>query len=240
MTFEVHRLSFGSVAEHYDRARPTYPAEAVAWAVGPDARRVLDLGAGTGLLTRVGLSLGLEMIAVEPDPGMRTRFDAVTSGVTALAGSAEEIPLPDGSVDAVVVGQAYHWFDRERAHPEIARVLRPGGAFAPIWNSRSSKEDWSKRLDEIMNGGRTPPWSTAKVPDFGPLFTPIEERSFTHSVWQTRQGLCDLVASRSHYLVAPPEQQAEMLAQTRELVEHLPEEGFEFPYTTFVRRALRR
>jgi SAM-dependent methyltransferase len=173
MTFDAHRLSFGNVAEHYDRARPTYPADAVAWAVGPDARKVLDLGAGTGKLTRVALNLGLDVVAVEPDPGMRAQLDAATNGLTALAGSAEEIPLADGCVDAVIVGQAYHWFTPEKALPEIARVLKPGGWFAPIWNMRSLDQEWTRRLDEIMNGGRTPPWSRSNDPDYGPLFSPI-------------------------------------------------------------------
>jgi SAM-dependent methyltransferase len=238
--FDEHRLSFGNVADDYDRARPTYPADAVTWAVGPDALCVLDLGAGTGLLTRVGLKLGLDMIAVEPDPGMRHRFDEVTPGVTALAGSAEEIPLEDASVDAVIVGQAYHWFDPPKALPEIARVLRQGGAFAPIWNFRSLDQDWTKRLDEIMNGGRTPPWSRSKDKDFGPLFTPIEERLFGHVTRQTRKGLRDLVASRSHFLVAPPETQAQMLRQVDELAAGLTGDGFDLPYSTLVRRAFKR
>jgi len=239
MTFDAHRLSFGNVADHYDRARPTYPIDAVTWAIGPDARRVLDLGAGTGKLTRVALGLGLEMVAVEPDPGMRAQFDAATPGHTALAGSAEEIPLPDGGIDAVIVGQAYHWFTPEKALPEIARVLKPGGVFAPIWNVRSIEEGWTKRLDEIMSGSDTVSWSREKDPDFGPLFTPIEDRTFSHSVLYTAQRLRDLVASRSHYLVATPERQAEILAQVGELVAGFDEE-FEMPYTTLVRKAFKR
>lgn len=238
MTFDAHRLSFGDVAEHYDRARPTYPDEAVAWAVGPDARRVLDLGAGTGKLTRVALGLGLDVVAVEPDAGMRAQFDAATPGLAALAGSAEEIPLADGSVDAVVVGQAYHWFTPERALPEIARVLKPGGAFAPMWNMRSLDQDWTRRLDEIMNGGRIPPWSRSEDPDFGPLFSPIEDRNFGHSISYTAQRLRDHVSSRSHYLVAPPEEQAEILAQVDELTAGFATE-FELRYNTLVRKAFK-
>lgn len=243
MTFDAHRLSFGTVAEHYDRARPTYPVDAVTWAVGDDARRVLDLGAGTGKLTRVALGLGLDVVAVEPDPGMRAQFDVATGmmvpGQTALAGSAEEIPLADASIDAVIVGQAYHWFTLEKALPEIARVLKPGGSFAAIWNMRSTATEWTKRLDDIMSGGRTPPWSRVKDPDFGTLFTPIENRNFSHSVIYTAKRLRDHVASRSHYLVATPREQVEILAQVDELIAGFEPE-FELPYTTLVRKAFRR
>jgi SAM-dependent methyltransferase len=240
MTFDSHRLSFGNVAERYDRARPTYPDDAVTWAVGPEARRVLDLGSGTGKLTRVVLRLGLDVVSVEPDPGMRAQFDAATPGHTALAGSAEEIPLPDGSVDAVVVGQAYHWFTPEKAHPEIARVLKAGGAFAPIWNLRSSEEGWTKDLDGIMSGGSdTVRWARTQVSDFGSLFTPLVERTFTHTVPFTKQRLRDLVASRSHFLVAPEEEQAEIIAQVDALTAQFEAE-FDLPYITLVRKAFKR
>jgi SAM-dependent methyltransferase len=239
MTFDAQRLSFGNVAEHYDRARPTYPAEAVSWAVGPEARRVLDLGAGTGILTRVALSLGLDMVAVEPDPAMRAQFEAATPGHTALAGSAEEIPLADGSVDAVVVGQAYHWFTLEKALPEIARVLKPGGVFAPMWNMRSTEEEWIKRFDEIVGGGAISKHVRGNDPDFGPLFTAIEDRTFGHSVIYTAQRLRDHAASRSHYLIASPQKRAEILAQIDELTAGFAEQ-FELPYNTLVRKAFKR
>src|SRR5262245_7074602 len=126
--------SFGSVAEHYDRYRPTYAPEAVTWALGSAPLRVADIGAGTGILSRVLHGLGHRVIAVEPDEHMRSRLRSVTPDVTVVAGTAEEIPLPDRSVDAVVAGQAYHWFDPDRANPQIARILRPGGVFAALWN----------------------------------------------------------------------------------------------------------
>lgn len=236
MDFDAHRLSFGAVAEHYDRVRPTYPRAALEWALGTESKRVLDLAAGTGLLARAVLALGHEVVAVEPDPGMRARFDAVTAGVTALAGSAEEIPLPDASVDAVLVGQAYHWFDRERAHPEVARVLKPGGVFAPMWNTRDLDREWTVKLDDIL---RNPVESGEEAQDFGPLFTPLEQAFFKHTVPQTPEGLCELVKSRSYFIVSPPERQAELLRQVRELAAGLGE-SFEMPYTTEVKRAFKR
>lgn len=171
---------------------------------------------------------------------MRAQLDAVTPGVTALAGSAEIIPLPDSSVDGVIVGQAYHWFDLDKAHPEIARVLKPDGVFAPMWNERDTDEEWTTKLEEIMNpgAGETPPR------DFGPLFTEVKQAVFPHSTIQTPQGLCDLVASRSDYIVAPALQQADLLAQVRELCATHPalsgREEFELPYLTHVDRAFKR
>src|SRR5579859_8118452 len=129
-------LSFGPAADLYDSVRPAYPREAVEWALGTPPLRVVDLGAGTGILTRVLLGIGYEVLPVEPDPAMRAKLAATTPGVEPLDGRAESIPLPDGSTDAIVAGQAYHWFDRDAAHREAARVLRPGGVFAPIWNVR--------------------------------------------------------------------------------------------------------
>src|SRR2546421_7759509 len=125
-------LSFGPAADLYDQVRPSYPQQALVWALGEAPRKVVDLGAGTGILTRVIRALGHEVLPVEPDEAMRARLAASTPGTTPLAGRAEAIPAPDGSVDAVMAGQAYHWFDRDPAHREIARVLRPGGVFAPV------------------------------------------------------------------------------------------------------------
>src|SRR3954454_13116307 len=124
---ERRGLSFGPAAADYERVRPSYPGSAVAWLVGTEPQRVLDLGAGTGKLTRVIVALGHDVVAVEPLPEMRAELSAALPTVETHAGSAEAIPLADASVDAVVVGQAFHWFDQARAVPELARVLRPGG-----------------------------------------------------------------------------------------------------------------
>jgi SAM-dependent methyltransferase len=131
-------LSFGTAARLYDSIRPAYPPAAVTWAIGAEPVRVLDLGAGTGLLTGVLRAAGHDVVAVEPDEQMRAVAAERHPDLRVLAGNAEDIPLPAGSVDAVVVGQAYHWFTPQRALPEIHRVLREEGIFAPIWNVRDN------------------------------------------------------------------------------------------------------
>jgi SAM-dependent methyltransferase len=129
--WSARRTSFGSAADAYAAGRPPYPSDALDWLLPDGAARVLDLAAGTGRLTEQLLQRGLDVVAVEPLDEMRAH---VPSAATALAGTAENIPLDDASVDAVVVGQAFHWFDVPRAMTEIRRVLRPGGTVGILWN----------------------------------------------------------------------------------------------------------
>ncbi|HET6212585.1 MAG TPA: methyltransferase domain-containing protein, partial [Micromonosporaceae bacterium] len=157
---------------------------------------------------------------------------------------AESIPLPDASVDAVVAGQAYHWFDQARAHPEVARVLRPGGTFAAIWNTRDESVAWVAELTRVahlLDGtGESQPNATS----FGPLFGPIERRNFHQSVQHTGESLLALLHSRSYYLTGSPAEQAGIDARVRALVATHPQlaerERFELPYLTEVHRAIRR
>jgi SAM-dependent methyltransferase len=186
------------------------------------------------------------VIPVEPDPGMRAQLDAATPGVTALVGSAEEIPLPDGSVDAVIVGTAYHWFDTDRAHLEIARVLRAGGVFAPMWNDRDTTLSWTRVLHEILGRMKTTTGRRQRLHEslsFGPLFTPAEVECFGHSVRQTPGGLVDLIASRSYYLTASAEEQAGMRTEIEDLCRTHPDlagrDAFDLPYQTTVYRAVK-
>src|SRR5262249_15575872 len=127
--------AFADVAGAYERGRPGYPDEAVSWLVGDGWSEVVDLGAGTGKLTRSLVVRGHGVTAVEPLDEMRAHLEDVLPNVRALNGRAEEIPLPDESADVVVSAQAFHWFDHDAALPEIARVLRPGGRLALVWNS---------------------------------------------------------------------------------------------------------
>ncbi|GIG58701.1 putative methyltransferase [Longispora fulva] len=226
--------SFGPVADLYDRIRPSYPAEAAAWLLGPAPMKVVDLGAGTGIFSRVLANAGHEVIAVEPDAAMRSR---IGSGITALEGSAERIPLPDASVDAVVAAQAYHWFHHDEAHPEIARVLRNGGVFGPIWNIRDESVDWVAAISKIAESEAQRVLHSPQ-PGFGQHFHPAERATFRHSVHHTTDTLVTLTRSRSYYLTATPERQAEVEAELRDLTTGL-DEPFELPYITVALRTRR-
>ncbi len=245
MTDPTQALSFGAAAADYDRFRPRYPEAALRWALdGIDrSARVVDLAAGTGIVTRGLLALGHEVTAVEPDPGMRAQLTATTTGVRVLAGSAESMPLPDGYAAAVLAGQAYHWFDRRPAHAEIARVLRPGGVFAPIWNLRDDRVAWVAELSRIAEIGDTVDELRQGVTGFGDAFTPPEWSEFAHTTPLTRDDLLGLVRTRSHYLTATPERQAEVDHEVRQFLDTHPallgQETLNLPYRTLVARTHR-
>ncbi|MGK5743209.1 class I SAM-dependent methyltransferase [Micromonospora sp. URMC 103] len=246
MVDHTHALSFGAAAADYDRFRPRYPEAALRWALdGLTApARVVDLGAGTGKLTRGVLALGHDVVPVEPDPGMRAQLDAATPGTTALAGSAEGLPLPDGDADAVLVGQAYHWFDRERAHAEIARVLRPGGTFAPVWNTRDERVDWVAEMSRIAHLGDNAGSVVDRYADFGPAFEPVEVGEFTHTTTLTPDDLLGLVRTRSYWLTASAEDRERVDRALRDLLATHPQlagrETVALPYQTVVLRSRRR
>lgn len=147
-------LSFAGVADAYDRSRPDYPEEAVRWLVGGRAgdppRRVLELGAGTGKLTAGVGALGHQVVATDPLPEMLDHLRRRAPQALAVAAPAERIPLPARSVDVVLAGQSFHWFDLDRALPEIARVLRPGGRLALAWNVRDERIPWVRRLEDLL------------------------------------------------------------------------------------------
>jgi SAM-dependent methyltransferase len=246
MTGPTHALSFGAAAAEYDRFRPRYPEPALRWALDglPAPAQVVDLGAGTGILSRGVLALGHHVVPVEPDPGMRAHLAAATPGTTALAGNAESVPLPDGSADAVLVGQAYHWFDRERAHAEIARVLRPGGTFAPIWNTRDERVAWVAELGRIAHVSDTAGNVVEKYGDFGPAFEPVKVGEFAHTTTLGPDELIGMVHTRSYWLTAPPEEQERIDGELRDLFATHPDlagrETVELPYRTFVLSSRRR
>jgi SAM-dependent methyltransferase len=242
-------LSFGSAAELYDAVRPTYPDAAIAWALGGRPLRVLDLGAGTGRLTEVLLRAGHDVVSVDPDEKMLAVLAARFPAAEARNGSAERIAAPDASFDAVVCGQAYHWFIRETALPEIARVLVPGGIFAPVWNFRDESEPWVAELSAIIGSeARDLSRSTMRdgvsgVLEFGPWFTATEHDVFEHTVSLTPDGLVDLVRSRSYFLTASTARKVELVAAVRRLAaSHRDLAGraqFAMPYRTHVYRSRR-
>ncbi|MBY8873178.1 class I SAM-dependent methyltransferase [Micromonospora sp. PLK6-60] len=246
MTDPTQALSFGAAAAEYDRRRPRYPRAALRFALDglPTPADVVDVGAGTGILSRGVLELGHRVVPVEPDPGMRAQLAVASPGTTALAGSAEAVPLPDGAADAVLVGQAYHWFDREPAHAEIARVLRPGGTFAPIWNLRDERVSWVAELTRIAHVGDSAGSVLGRYTDFGPAFTAIETGEFGHASTLTPDDLIAMIHTRSYWLTASPAEQRKVDRELRELFTSHPEltgrETVELPYRTVVLRARRR
>jgi len=231
--------SFGIVADRYDEYRPTYSTDAVVWALGGRPLKVADLGAGTGILSRLLQQLGHDVIAVEPDNLMLARLAEVSHGVTSVVGTAEEIPLPDQSVDAVVAGQAYHWFDTARAHLEIARVLRPIGMFATLWNDADLSVPWIVRFIQIINGAESV-FAARADPNFGERFGSMAWAEFGHDVWLTPGDLVGLATTRSPYLVATPQGQQDIVAAVRQLTaeaELAGRERFAMRHVTRVHRA---
>jgi SAM-dependent methyltransferase len=245
---DVHELAavgFGRAVDAYERARPGYPPEAVSWLVerlAIDASSsVLDLAAGTGKLTRQLAGTGAQIVAVEPVAEMRARLAGALPAVRALDGNAEAIPLPDASVDAVAVGQAFHWFANERALAEIHRVLRPGRRLGLIWNARDESVDWVARLGELIepNRGDVPRYVSRRWErafEASKLFGPLEERRFGFSHELDRETLVARVASISFIAALPPEKREAVLADVRALVETHPDTRakgrFPLPYRT--------
>jgi SAM-dependent methyltransferase len=200
--------AFAEVAGAYERGRPGYPEEAVRWMVGDRPLAVVDLGAGTGKLTRMLVALRHRVIAVEPLDEMRAELAAALPAVHAIQGTAEDIPLFTGAADAVTSAQAFHWFDHDDALPEIARVLRPGGRLALVWNSRDDRDPWMARLSAIIGNEAIEETDVTPVLDASGLFGAVETASFTFEQALDRDGLLDLVLSRSYLAkLAPPDRQ---------------------------------
>jgi len=234
--------SFGRAVDEYERARPNYPGEAVDWLIPAGARTVLDLGAGTGKFTRSLVARGLDVIAVEPDDVMRAALADALPAVRALKGTAEGIPLPDASVDLITAAQSWHWVDESRALPEAARVLKPGGSLALVWNIRDESIPWVKRLGDIM-GGSAAETAMQQGIAIGAPFGPTERFEVGWSKTTSPDGLLTLAASRSYIITASEERRAEIFDRLRELATTDPalagRQEFELPYRTFCFRAVR-
>jgi SAM-dependent methyltransferase len=220
--------AFGVVADAYERARPGYPEAAIDWLLEPVAAagrppRVLDLGAGTGKLTRQLAARGLDVVAVEPLDEMRARLAAVIPEARALAGSAERIPLPDRSVDAVLAAQAFHWFDPDSAPREMARVLRPDGALGLLWNFRDDRVPWIAALSDIIGEEDHASRRPSDPYDPGPLFTAAEERDVPNSQELDLDGLLALVSSRSYVVTMPDAERRRVLDAVADLARTHPD-----------------
>ncbi|STZ72676.1 type 11 methyltransferase [Mycolicibacterium fortuitum] len=229
---KARSLSFGSEAAAYERGRPSYPPEAIDWLLPEGAHDVLDLGAGTGKLTTRLVERGLDVIAVDPLPEMLELLSNSLPDTPALLGTAEEIPLADNSVDAVLVAQAWHWFDPERAVKEVSRVLRPGGRLGLVWNTRDERSGWVKDLGRIIGPEHDPNSEVA----LGEPFGEIERHTVEWTSYLTPQALIDLVASRSYCITSPEKVRTRTLEQVRELLATHPalanSSGLALPYVT--------
>jgi ubiquinone/menaquinone biosynthesis C-methylase UbiE len=238
--------AFGTVAAVYARYRPGYPADAVAWALAPLAERpdpdLLDLGAGTGKLTEALLGRG-RVTAVDPDPAMLAQLRARHPSADVREGTAEQIPLPDASVDAVLVGQAFHWFDRDRAMPEIARVLRPGGVLGALWIGSDVRVDWVRGFHEAGSWDPDAQFhDDAKRFPEGHGFAPGELATFPFTSSTTLDGLIAEISTHSWVLATAPAEREAGLARARAYLAERPEtsEGeFELPRIADVLRARR-
>lgn len=215
-------MSFGSIAEDYDGLRPQAPQQAVDWLVPPGCRVAVDVGAGTGLFTRLLAGRSEQVIAVEPDARMRRVLTERSPGIRVVEGRGESLPLPDAAADAVFVSSAWHWMDPQRAIPEIGRVLRDGGRFGLIWTSRDRDVAWVRDLD------RTPGHDTSEADSADrfrrrqdvvlpepPVFHDVARETFDFVRSMTVEDVVAMLATYSRVIVAAPEDRAQWLAQAR-------------------------
>jgi SAM-dependent methyltransferase len=234
--------SFGSVAADYATLRPSYPTDALAFVVGERPRRVLDLGAGTGLLTDVVRAAGHTVVAVDPSPEMLAQLSAHLPDVETRVGSAESLPLPDASVDAVVAGQAAHWFDPAPTAAELRRVLRPGGVVGLIWNFRDGRVPWVAALDELVNEQRQDRADDQRaVDDLARLLPAVVDR-FESSLVQaaTPEQVVGGIGTRSYAALMDPAQRSAFLGRVRALLAAHPatrgRDRLEVPHRTVAYR----
>jgi SAM-dependent methyltransferase len=217
---------FGSVAESYERARPDYPADGIAWLterLGLAAgTTVVDLAAGTGKLTRMLVPTGATVLAVEPVDAMRAQLERAVPGVQAVAAYAERMPFADASADAVTAAQAFHWFATGEALDEIARLLRPGGGLGLIWNMRDESNELQRRISELVEPLRGDEQTHVgegwrSVLEGHSRFGPIEEARFHHEQVLDADGVAERVRSISFVAILPDAHREEVLTQVREL-----------------------
>ena len=247
--------SFGTAAGAYAEHRPDYAPAAARWALEPaPGPRALDLGAGTGKLTATLLAVGVDVIAVEPDPAMLTELRRALPAVHAVPGSAEAIPLPDASVDAALAGNAMHWFDMAVAGPEIARVVAPGGILAGLWNVVDDRVDWVADLARVSGSAAIGPrdllnsWraETAEMhlPTRGAAarFGSPEQAEFPHGHRRTCDSLVATLGTRAGMLVMPEQEREDTLGRIRAYLASRPETAdgeFILPMLTGVLRVRR-
>jgi SAM-dependent methyltransferase len=228
--------SFDAVAAAYERHRPEYPEEALRWAAGQigvaDGARVLDVGAGTGKLTRGLVSLGFEVVAVEPGAPMLDQLRRAVPEAEAHVAPAESIPLPAAGVDVAFAGQAFHWFDRGRAVPELHRVVRPGGGLALLWNWWDERDPVQHELGVLIGYAGHDPYRNDELPG-EPWFRELG-RTVVESVQESSpDALVAQLATTSAFLTAEPDEREEALRSVAELASRYGER-FPLPRLTYV------
>jgi ubiquinone/menaquinone biosynthesis C-methylase UbiE len=244
------RRAFGLAAEAYRRSRPTYPAAAIDWIadsldLGP-GRTVLEVGAGTGRFTELLVPTGVTIVAVEPVAEMRSALESALPGIRVIDASAESLPLPDASVDAIVAAQAFHWFDTGPALGEFHRVLRPSGRLAVVWNARDTDVDWVRELEGIIDAyaSAAPQFGDAREQlDESPLFNCLTSAEFRHTQTLDPATLLTQVASISYIAALDENARQVALDRVRTLVGSHPQlagrQLIEQPYRTYAHSAVR-
>jgi len=249
MNDSIHQFAakgFNTSSDAYERGRPEYPQDAVDFLISAlnlnKASSVIDLGAGTGKLTKMLGKSGAKIVAVEPVEGMRKKFSSVLPEVEILDGTAEKIPLKDESVDAVVVAQAFHWFNGEAALPEIHRILKPTGKIGLIWNARDESTPWVAQLTEIIDpyergAPRYKSGEWRKSFDKTTLFSKLEYSRFGYIQKGDVDMIVDRVGSISFIASLAESEKRIVLDKVRELASRNTKgsEGLvELPYRTDV------
>ena len=243
---DARATSFGAQAGSYELARPDYPFEAVAWMLEHlphGSRRIADVGAGTGKLTRVLTKApDAEVVAIDPDAEMLAALRRSVPGVPTFSGTAEHLPLPDASLDAVVLAQAWHWVDPVAGSAEVGRVVRAGGVLGLIWNIRDERTDWVRRLTGIMHGSAAEQMLSGSGPEVAAPFGPLTSQEWEWTRPMTRAQLHDLATSRSYVITASEAERTRIRREMDELFDELGVHGdavIELPYVTRAYRAVR-
>ena len=242
--------SFGAAAGAYESGRPDYPREAVEWLLAPvraegRALRVADVGAGTGKLTRTVVETGADVVAIDPDPAMLAGLRENVHGVPTFVGTAERMPLPDASVDALLLGQAWHWVDPSAASDECGRVLRSGGVLGLIWNVRDESDPFVRGLTAIMHASSAERLIAEGGPAVGEPFGGLSQRTWAWTRTIGRDVLLDMVASRSYVITAEPDERERILREVGDLFDRArrtPDDGadvVDLPYRTEAFRGIR-
>ena len=245
----ARRAAFGGMGEEYDRFRPSYPADALLWALGPDPLLVVDVGCGPGKLTRQLAEMGNRAIGLDPS---FTMLRAMRTSLPRVRATAEAMPFRTGSIEAITSGQAFHWFDHARAVPEMRRILHPSGRIALLWNFRDESVEWVRELSAIIGSEDAMTATLGDVEDLTrqavahlthhSLFTSVEQHFFSLEQDLDEPGLVGLVASRSYVAVLPKPERDRLLAAVTDLRRSHPHlrsrERFSLPYKTLTIRAM--